>query len=217
MHRRLIGRNIVWLLLAATSAWAIEPADFTLLTVVNRTGRSIVHLFASPRESRFWGVDTLLRPDRIDPGEARSFYLSRTGSGAFDLLAVDEAGDAFIVWDHLTGHGSVTRVELTAANRESGYDHPRYTALRVENRGETDIWYLFVHPDDVPSGGIEILGATMILERGETISITVPILAEAVRYAVIGIDSGGHRLRTSVSLTSWTTSGTIRLGAAEPQ
>lgn len=214
--------TVLWLLLAPTPAagvpvpFGVEPADLAPeqlapVTFVNRTGREIVHLFASPRGARYWGADAL-GGRRLATGAEVDFYLHMDGDSPYDILAVDHLGDAYLLWNHRIATGA--QVEIGAAHLEGGYDHPPFATIRVVNRSGRDIWYLFLAARESTLAGVDVLGASAILEDGETLSIVIPVTGETVGYELVGLDAHDGRYTGTVEVTPSTRTHTVEIGSS---
>ena len=199
---------------SSAGAGDLAPERLEPVTFANRTGREIVHLFASPRGARYWGADALGGRRRLPTGAEVDFYLHVDGLSSYDILAVDHVGDAYLLWDHRIPDDAAARVEIGATHLEGGYDHPPLATVEVVNRSGRDIWYLFLAARDSTLAGIDVLGADAILETRETVSIVVPVTGETVGYELVGLDAHDGRYAGIVEITPSTRKRTVEVGAA---
>ncbi|MFW5742930.1 MAG: hypothetical protein ACOC2D_06595 [Spirochaetota bacterium] len=188
---RLAAVLIASILLAvvATSAAAIDPANLNRITFVNKTGYDIVYLFFSPGDSDYWGADLLGTTRTLDDGEKVGFYIHHPdATNAFDFLAIDEDGDAYIIWDYEITDGDSAVIEVTLEDLEGGYDLPALATVDLINDTGYDIWFAFFSPGDSRVWGIDMLDDETILEPDETLSLLVPVTDTATRYDFHGVD-----------------------------
>ncbi|MFW5813927.1 MAG: hypothetical protein ACOCWX_00655 [Spirochaetota bacterium] len=188
---RLAAVLIASILLAvvATSAAAIDPANLNRITFVNKTGYDIVYLFFSPGDSDYWGADILSTTRTLDDGEKVGFYIHYPdATNAFDFLAIDEDGDAYIIWDYEITDGDSAVIEVTLEDLEGGYDLPALATVDLINDTGYDIWFAFFSPGDSRVWGIDMLDDETILEPDETLSLLVPVTDTATRYDFHGVD-----------------------------
>ena len=200
---------LVVILSVAARVGGIEPEDLVPVTFVNRSGREIVQLFVSPRDSRSWGAGLLNATRRLPDGGRVTFYLHGDEGSAYDILAVDASADAYLIWNRALGSDTRGIVEITESELEAGYDRPRYGTVRVINRSASAVWYLFFSVVDSPLRGADMLDAGTILENGESISIIIPVFREVERYEILGLDSAHSVFRTTVDVSDATATQTI--------
>lgn len=174
----------------ATAAEAIDPANLNRVTFVNNTGYDIAYLFFSPGDSDYWGADILGTTRTLDDGEKVGFYVHYPDTtNAFDFLAIDEDGDAYIIWEYEITDGESAVIEVTLADLEGGYDLPARATVSFVNETGYDIWYVFFSPGDSKMWGIDMLDDETILEPEETLSLYVPVTDVATRYDFHGVDA----------------------------
>lgn len=177
------------LLLVAVSGFAIDPANLNSITFVNQTGYDIVYLFFSPGDSDYWGADILGTTRTLDDREKLGFFIHYPDySNTFDFLAIDEDGDAYIIWDYEINDGESAVIVITMDDYEGGYDMPELAEVSLRNETGYDMWYLFFSPGDSSMWGVDMLDEETILYDGETLSIFVPVSSEDVRYDFQGVD-----------------------------
>lgn len=188
MQRSLVVAVMLMVVVAA-SAVAINPANLNRVTFVNNTGFDIGYLFFSPGDSDYWGADVLGTTRTLDDGEKVSFYIHYPdATNAFDFLAIDEDGDAYIIWEYEISDGTEAVIEVTLADYEGGYDLPELATVDFTNDTGYDIWYLFFSPGDSNMWGIDMLDDETILEAGETVSLYVPAAGSTVTYDIQAVD-----------------------------
>ncbi len=179
------------LILAASSAVALEPSALNQITIVNRTGYDFVYLFFSPGDSDHWGPDILGSTRILDDGKKATFYVSYPdASNAFDILVIDEDGDAYLIRDYEITDGVRGVLEVTLEHFEGVYKLPELVTVHLRNDTFTDIYFLFFSPGDSRMWGIDLLDARTILGADETFSFLVPV-TDTTRFDFQGADEDG--------------------------
>jgi len=186
--------RVAWLAVALTTmiaaaGFTIDPAELNRVTFVNNTGYDIVYLFFSPGDSDYWGADVLGTTRTLDDGEKIGFYIHYPDTtNAFDFLAIDEDGDAYVIWDFEVTDGTSAVMEVTLDDLEGGYDMPDLATVNLTNESGYDMWYLFFSPADSAMWGTDMLGDDSVLGTGDTLSLFVPVSGERVRFDFQSVD-----------------------------
>jgi hypothetical protein len=173
----------------ASFAAAINPDNLNRVTFVNNSGSDMYYLFFSPGDSEYWGADILGTTRTLNDGENVSFFLhypDRTNN--FDFLAVDEDGDAYLIWDYPITDGDEAVIEITLDQYNGGYNRPELATVELTNETGYDMWYVFLSPGDSMMWGVDMLDDETILETGDTLSLFVPVTSDATRYDFLGVD-----------------------------
>ena len=203
MKRTIMLMIVVAILLAvAAPVFAINPAALNRVTFVNNTGFDIIYLFFSPGDSDFWGADILGTTRTLNDGEKVGFFIHYPDyENAFDFLAIDEDGDAYIIWDYTINDDSPAVIDITLDDLEGGYDLPPLASVDLVNESGYDMWYVFFSPGDSRMWGIDMLDDETILETGETLSLFVPVAPEPMRYDFEGVDEDEDVYQFSVEIS----------------
>ena len=176
-------------LLVASAAFGINPDNLNRVTFVNHTGYDIWYLFFSPGDSEYWGADILGTTRTLDDGEKLSFYIHYPDySNAFDFMAIDEDGDAYLIWDYEISDDRAVTIEITMADYDGGYDMPDLAEVYLTNDTGYDMWYIFFSPGDSSMWGVDMLDDETILFDGETLDLYVPVSRSTTRYDFQGVD-----------------------------
>lgn len=189
---RRFARSLVLvavLLVAATTAFAVNPDNLNRVTFINSTGYDIWYLFFSPGDSEYWGADILGTTRTLDDGEKVGFYIHYPDTtNAFDFMAIDEDGDAYFIWDYEITDGEPAVVEITLANFDGGYEMPDLAEVTLTNVTGYDMWYIFFSPGDSMMWGVDMLDDETILSDGESLSLYVPVSSDTTQYDFQGVD-----------------------------
>lgn len=176
-------------LLVASAAFGINPDNLNRVTFVNHTGYDIWYLFFSPEDSEYWGADILGTTRTLDDGEKLTFYIHYPEySNAFDFMAIDLDGDAYLIWDYVISDDRAAMIEITLADYDGGFDMPDLAEVELTNVTGYDMWYVFFSPGDSSMWGVDMLDEETILSDGETLSLYVPVSRSATRYDFQGVD-----------------------------
>ncbi|MFP4112907.1 MAG: hypothetical protein ACOC2Y_00450 [Spirochaetota bacterium] len=204
MKRSLkMGLVVGLLVIVAGGAFAIDPANLNRVTFVNDTGYDIIYLFFSPGDSEYWGADVLGTTRTLDDGEKVGFYIHYPEySNNFDFMAIDEDGDAYLIWDYEIDDSGPATIEITLDHLEGGYDIPELATVNLVNESGYDMWYVFFSPGDSSMWGIDMLDDETILETGETLSLFVPVSSNTTRYDFQSVDEDEDVYMFSVELSN---------------
>lgn len=189
MRSKRIGIIGLLVLLVASYASAIDPANLNRVTFVNNSGFDMYYLFFSPGDSELWGPDILGTTRTLDDGEKVSFFLhypDRTNN--FDFLAVDEDGDSYLIWDYAITDGDEAVIEITLDQFDGNFSMPTLAEVELTNETGYDMWYVFLSPGDSQMWGVDMLDAETILGTNETLNLFVPVTDDAARYDFLGVD-----------------------------
>lgn len=176
------------LVLTAASVAAINPSHLNRVTFTNDTGYDIHYLFFSPADSETWGAD-ILGSDRVFPaGDTISFYIHYPDqSNDFDLLAVDEEGDAYRRGATITD-GTEATIAITMDDYRGAYLMPQLVEIELVNDTGYDIHYLFVSPSDSRMWGVDLLGDQAVFVDGGRFASMVQLATSPLSVDVQGVD-----------------------------
>ena len=195
---------IILLIVAVTcTAAAINPENLNRITFVNNSGFDMYYLFFSPGDSEYWGADILGTTRTLNNGKKLSFYLhypDRTNN--FDFLAIDEDGDAYLVWDYAITDGDEAVIEITLDQYDGGFQMPELTTLDLTNETGYDMWYVFLSPGDSMMWGVDMLDDETILATGDSLSLFVPVSDDAARYDFLGVDEDEDTYQFYIELSN---------------
>ena len=191
-----------FLLAVASPLFAVNPAALNRVTFVNNTGFEIIYLFFSPGDSDYWGADILGTTRTLGDGEKVGFFIHYPDyENEFDFLAIDEDGDAYIIWDYVVSDDGPSGIEITLNDLEGGYDLPRLATVNLANESGYDIWYTFFSPGDSRMWGVDMLDDETILEAGEKLNLFVPVGSDPIRYDCGSVDEDEDFYQFTVELS----------------
>jgi len=198
------------LLLSCTlSAHAVDPDELNSITFRNSTGYDINYLFLSPGDSGYWGTDILGATTYFYNGDSRGFYIHYPDScNTFDIMAIDEDDDAYILWDYEICDGSSETITFTLADLND--DAPDFNLVTLNLRNDTNyiMNYIFFSPDDSEMWGVDQLDDETVLGPNETLSLLLPAEAKSIRYDVRTVDEDEDTYTFSVNIdtsrSEWT-------------
>jgi hypothetical protein len=191
MTARLNGRASAafFLALIAQSSLAVSPDELNLITFENKTGGDISYIFLSPGDSEYWGSDILGSTRVLSDEEELGFYIHYPNRcDNFDIYAVGENEEAFLVYGYEICDGKEAKVELTRRNLDAAAPNFEYTNVTITNATDYEIVYLFFSPGDSQVWGVDQLDQSTTLAKGESVSVLLPVGNEVVRYDVQAVD-----------------------------
>lgn len=180
----------VFLVAIAAAVPAINPSHLNQVTFSNNTGYDLHYLFFSPSDSQTWGAD-ILGSDRIFPdGASLSFYIHYPDTtNAFDLLAVDEDGDAYRHTGVSITDGAEAQVEISMDHYKGAYVMPQLVEIELENRTGYEIQYLFVSPADSRMWGVDMLGGGFVLPDGGRFKAMIQLASSPISVDIQALDA----------------------------
>ncbi|MCB1308456.1 MAG: hypothetical protein KDK30_09765 [Leptospiraceae bacterium] len=186
---------------AFTAVYAIAD-EVQEITISNQIGADINLLFVSPGDSNYWGPD-ILGSERVFPaGADLSFYLHYPQAcGKFDLLAIDDSGKSYTIYNQEVCDSEPAATAFTAENRNPEEDRElNFAQLSFSNELGMPIHFLFISPSDSDMWGADFLDATSTMDAGSTVTFLAPIYQEAVRYNVLAVDENGDHYAFNIDV-----------------
>lgn len=187
MKRLLITAVVV---LIPVALFAFDKEELNRVEFANSTGFDIVYLFFSPDDSDYWGPDILGSTRILQDGESLGFFIHYPHScDEFDFLAIDEDGDAYILWGQTICDGRPLSVDITLENLDFDIaTSMSFVEMSLESRIDYDIYFAFVSPSDSAMYGIDMLDEDTILYRDQSLNLVVPAGSAPTRYDVMAVD-----------------------------
>ena len=199
-HRLLRRLPIaVCLLFAGIQLGAINPDNLNSISFRNRTGADIEYLYLSPGDSEYWGTDILGAENILLDGEIIEFFIHYPDRcNEFDIMAVDEFQDAYIIFDYEICDGTEENVRFTSNDEVETASDLDLMQIDLSNDTGFEILYLFVSPADSEMWGVDQMDAETTLADGGTISLLLP--AVELRYDIHAVDEDGDSYTFFVDL-----------------
>jgi len=186
---------------AQASFASFDSSELNEVTFANTTGATIKAIFFSPGDSDEWGPDIMGSERTLENKDQLSFYVHYPEStGTFDIMAVGEGMDAFIIWDYEFTDGQEEIIQFRARDMQDEFPDVDFVEVTVENGLDYDIYYLFLSPSDSEMWGADILDEDTILEAGQSASFVVPVKESAVDYDIMAVDEDDDTYTFSVTL-----------------
>lgn len=168
---------------------AVDPDDLYLITFENDTGYEINYLFLSPGDSEWWGADILGSERTLEDGESLGFYIHLPdGCETFDIMAVDEDDDPYVIYDFEACDDGDAVVVFTEDNLSDEDTDFEFVTINLENELDYDIYYVFLSPGDSDKWGVDHLDEETILEPGDELALLLPVSSKTRRYDVHAVD-----------------------------
>jgi len=191
-----------FLCLLPVAANALNSQELNRVTFLNETGRSIVRLFTSAKDSRVWGPD-LLGGKRLKYGAFSSFYVQYRGDhAAFDLLAFDDHNDAYLIsgFEVVEEHANV--VEFSVHHILKQAPKLELVQLYLTNVTNRLVSYLFFAPEESSHWGFELLDDSTSLESGASLVFSVPVGKKEHGFEILAIGKDQTIIQRRVSLSA---------------
>ena len=120
-------------------------------------------MHVSPEDSEGWGADVLGSERTLDDGEYLGFYILYPDEcNSFDIMAIDEEGDSYFIWDYEICDGYEEELEITLDDWDDEFELDLEEVTIINDTGY-DIWYIFISPSDSDMWGIDHLDDETIL------------------------------------------------------
>ena len=162
------------LALFSVPAFAFDSDNLNSLTVYNETGFDIWYLHVSPEDSEGWGADVLGSQRTLDDGEYLGFYILYPDEcNSFDIMAIDEEGDSYFIWEYEICDGYEEELEITLDDWDDEFEIDLEEITIINDTGY-DILYLFISPSDSDMWGIDHLDDETILSDGDSVEFLAP-------------------------------------------
>lgn len=195
--------------LVTSSAMAVDPDDLNNITFRNRTGYDIVYLFLSPGDSGEWGTDILGSSTYFYDDEDRGFYIHYPDRcNNFDIMAIDEDDDAYILWDYEICDNSSETITFTLADLNDEAPDFNLVTVNLYNDTDYDMHYIFFSPGDSGMWGVDQLDDETILGAYETVSLLLPAEGKPTSYDIHAVDEDEDTYTFSVNIdtsrSEWT-------------
>jgi hypothetical protein len=187
--RKVMWMSILFAALAAAGAFAFDPNELNKLTFQNSTGTKIETIFLSPSDSEYWGPDIVGADFVVKDGGSIGYYIHYPEKTfKFDIMATDEAGHMFEVYNYVLTDGKEATITFTQKNLNSKAPDFTFATLKVKNNTDKEMQYLFISPSDSDAWGVDLLNSESTLAPGDLHSIVIPIGKEKVTYNLMASD-----------------------------
>lgn len=201
MKRTLL---IISIALLPALLFAFNPDELNTVEFINETGFDIVYLFFSPADSGYWGPDILGSSRILEDGGSLGFYIHYPDAcNDFDFMAVDEDGDAYVLWDQSICDSSPATLRITLDNLDFDVATSMdFVEMNLVSDIDYDIYFAFVSPGDSRMFGVDMLDEDTILHTDEALSLVVPASSDPTRYDIMAVDEDMDTYSFAVELTN---------------
>jgi len=176
------------LMLPVISLFSFDPSSLNRVTFINKTGADIWYVFLSPGDSNDWGFDILGSERVLENNNLLSFYVSYPDySNDFDIMAIDENGDTFILYDKEFSDEEEISILITEGDQEDNLEMD-FIEVEFENQTEYELLYLFVSPSDSNMWGVDMMDDEQTILPYDTLGLLAPYTDETVSYDVMAVD-----------------------------
>jgi hypothetical protein len=201
MKRAVFVVTVLVAFFAATGAFAFDPNTLNKVTFDNTTGNKIEMIFLSPGDSDHWGPDIIGADYVMKDNSTLGYYVDYPNSTAqFDILAIDDKGNKFEVYNYELTDGKEATITLTKKNLNGGAPDFKLATVEVTNNTGNEIEYLFISADDTEAWGADLLDENTTLADGDTHSVVIPVGKDKVKYYVMAADADNNEYQFSLTL-----------------
>ena len=153
------------------------------------TYRDIWYVFLSPGDSGEWGFDILGSERVLEDNNLLSFYISYPDAeNYFDIMAIDEDGNTFILFDELISDDAEANIFITDGDLDDDNPDMSFIEIEFENQTDYEMYYIFVSPQDSEMWGVDMMDDEQTLGAFETLSLLAPYGEDEVSYDVKAVD-----------------------------
>ncbi|MBI9099273.1 MAG: hypothetical protein JEY91_12380 [Spirochaetaceae bacterium] len=199
-------RSLVILILVClplSGLFSFEPDYLNRVTFVNKTGADIWYVFLSPGDSGEWGFDILGSERVLEAKSSLSFYVLYPDSeNNFDIMAIDEDGNTFILYDELFSDDSEIRIVITESALDDENPEMGFVEVEFENQTDYEMMYVFVSPSDSNMWGVDMMDDEQTLGSYETLSLLAPSGEETISYDVMAVDEDNDEYTFTLNVHS---------------
>jgi hypothetical protein len=172
------------------SLFSFDPDYLNKVTFINKTGADIWYVFLSPGDSGEWGFDILGSERVLENKNLLSFYISYPDyENDFDIMAIDEDGNTFILFDEKFSDDGEVDIIITEADLDDDNPEMSFLEIQFENQTDYEMLYLFVSPADSDMWGVDMMDDEQTLMSFDTLSLLAPSGEDEVSYDVMAVDA----------------------------
>lgn len=203
MRRTVLVVTILVAFFTATGAFAFDPDTLNKVTFQNTTGTSIDEIFLSPGDSDHWGPDLIGADNTLDDQSSLGFYVDYPNSSfKFDILAIDDNGNKFEVYNYELTDGKESTIKLMKKNLNGNAPDMNFATVEIQNNTGKEIDYLFISPGDTDAWGADLLNEDTTLADGDSHSVVIPVGKDKVKYYILAADENNDEYQFSITLDS---------------
>jgi hypothetical protein len=201
MKRTVLVVTILVAFFAATGAFAFDPDTLNKVTFDNTTGNKIEMIFLSPGDSDHWGPDIIGADYVMKNNSTLGYYVDYPNSSfKFDILAIDDQGNKFEVYDYELTDGKESTIYLTRKSLNGTAPDFNLATVEVTNNTGNEIEYLFISAEDTDAWGADLLDEDTTLSDGDSHSVVIPVGKDKVKYYVMAADADNNEYQFSITL-----------------
>jgi len=187
------NRPILIILLAAllgAPLFGYDDSYLNRITFINKTGRDIWYVFLSPGDSDYWGFDILGSERMLGDNSLLSFFIDYPDyENYFDIMAVDEEGNAFILYDELISDDGESDIIIGEGDLSEEYGDLSFVKVEFTNDTDYEMYYTFVSPSDSSMWGVDMMDDEQTLAPGDILSLLALHESGVISYDVMAVDT----------------------------
>ena len=215
MKKLVIG--LVFVCFVATLSFGFDEDHLNLVTFTNLTRQTIEFIFLSPGDSEYWGPEILGSERVLERRDSLGFWILYPDEcNTFDIMAIDEDGGTFIIYDYDICDGEEELIEFV--NKDMVDDTPDLEFVTIHIENETiPIYYIFISPSDSNHWGVDYLDETTILDSEEYVSFLFPVSEDAVEFDLMAVDEDGDEYQKSFDVDEYSDDYTFAVEISDLQ
>lgn len=201
MMRRMVLALALLAVFAVAAASAFDPDTLNKVTFRNSTGTKIEMIFLSPGDSDYWGPDLVGADYVMKDNSTLGFYVDYPDTSfKFDIMAIDDKGNKFEVYDYELTDAKEATVSFTKKNATGNAPDLKLATLNLTNNTGKEVDYLFVSPEDTDAWGADLLDEETTLSDGDNHGIVIPVGKDKIKYYVMAADENNDEYQFSVTI-----------------
>jgi hypothetical protein len=188
--RKIIAVFVLFLVGAAfVCADTFDSSELNKVTFKNSTSKKIMEIFLSPSDSEYWGPDIIGAEYHLGVGDSIDYFVHYpTASFEFDILAIDENGNAFEIYNFKITDGREAQIVFTSKNMRSEKPDFDYVTLTIDNETDYEMEYLFISPSDSDAWGVDYLDTSSTIASGDSYAVIIPMSSGKVKFNIMSVD-----------------------------
>jgi hypothetical protein len=173
--------------------FAFDPSWLNNIIFFNGTSNDIEYIFLSPGDSEYWGPEILNSERVLESRSDLGFYIFYPDDcNKFDILAIDSNGDSLTIYDYEICDGIEETIAFSKRDMSEDETYFDFITLDIYNEIETEIFYMFLSPNDSEMYGVDLLDEVTTILPGDYLSLLVPVGEGEVEYDFLAVDENNE-------------------------
>ncbi len=192
---------VLLLLVLPVLIFAFDPGWLNNIVFYNGTSTDIEYIFLSPGDSDYWGPEILNSERILESRSDLGFYIYYPDDcNDFDILAINSNGEALSIYDYTICDGTEETIAFSKKDMSEESPDFNFITLEVDNKIQTEIYYMFISPADSNMYGVDLLDEETTILPGDYLRLLVPLGDDAVDYDVMAVDENNDTYSFTLTL-----------------